>query len=272
MRDILQDIVATKIVEVANQKANTPLAQLESQVAEYSRVPISMKESLMASKSGIIAEFKRKSPSKGWINQDAICSQIIDGYYQSNAAAASVLIDQSYFGGGQEYMRQARVAAPNLALLYKEFIVDEYQILEAKLAGADAVLLIAAVLSPQECDKLALYAKSLGLETLLEIHSHSEIELLTANIDMLGVNNRNLGSFDTNVALSFELAPQLLRYCESQSLSPLLVSESGIYDPSVVAQLRQAGYKGFLIGENFMRTASPAATLQEFITKIEELC
>ena len=220
----------------------------------------SMRKSLAASTSGIIAEFKRKSPSKGWIKEEGKPDVIPASYSENGASAISILTDEKYFGGNLRYVRIARptVSCP---ILRKDFIVDEYQLYQAKAIGADAVLLIAADLEWRECKELAKKAHELELETLLEVHSESELEYVNECIDMVGVNNRNLGTFHTNVANSYRLASLLPK-------EYLLVSESGISNPQTVRELREAGFRGFLIGETFMKTADPGKALADFITQV----
>ncbi|MCD8318395.1 MAG: indole-3-glycerol phosphate synthase TrpC [Paraprevotella sp.] len=280
MKDILEDILAHKRVEVAREKRNiTPKelyskveSQLEDAKQENSyplidqkernilRKCCSMRKSLAESASGIIAEFKRKSPSKGWIKADGQASVIPASYSRNGASALSILTDELYFGGHLDFIRQARPTT-GLPILRKDFIIDEYQLYQARWAGADAVLLIAAALSPADCTRLTEKAHSLGLEVLLEIHSEEELEYVTAQPDMLGVNNRHLGTFHTDVENSFRIA----------SLLPseiLLVSESGISQPDTVKRLRAAGFRGFLIGETFMRSDDPGQALHDFIQAV----
>lgn len=264
MRDILQEIVATKQQEIAAAKRITPLELLVESAHDYARPAISMRRSLESSATGIIAEFKRRSPSKGWINESADCSAVVGGYAAVGAAACSVLIDSSYFGGSVENMAIARVAAPQTPLLFKEFIVDPYQLYQARLAGADAVLLIAACLTTELCQRLALLAHELNLEVLLEVHAASELEYVSGDIDMVGVNNRHLGTFHTDINQSFALADDLA----TLPGKPLLVSESGISATQSVKALRKVGFRGFLMGENFMKSADPAAELETFITQL----
>lgn len=264
MRDILQEIVASKRHEIELTKSITPLETLVDAQRSYSRPTISMRGSLERSEMGIIAEFKRRSPSKGWINESADCDAVVCGYAAAGAAACSILIDSSYFGGSLENMVIARNAAPRTPLLFKEFIVDPCQLYAARLAGADAVLLIAACLSTDLCNELALLAHDLGLEVLLEVHTAAELDYVGGNIDMVGVNNRHLGTFHTDVNQSFTLAAAL----GSLPAKPLLVSESGISDPQTVLALRKVGFRGFLMGENFMKSAKPAIELENFIAQL----
>lgn len=265
-KDILEEIVAHKRIEIEQQKSIIAPAILysnvETQLADDTTPRRSMRESLANSTSGIIAEFKRKSPSKGWIKEEGKPEEIPASYCQNGASAISILTDEKYFGGTLRYVRTARpmVTCP---ILRKDFIVDEYQLYQAKAVGADAVLLIAADLTQSECKALAKKAHELRLETLLEVHSESELEYVGENIDMVGVNNRNLGTFHTDVANSYRLASLLPK-------DYLLVSESGISNPQTVRELREAGFRGFLIGETFMKTPNPGAALKEFITQVTQ--
>lgn len=262
--DILEEIVAYKRIEVEQQKQALPPSVLYSKVEEAmakGNVSLrSMKASLAASQSGIIAEFKRKSPSKGWIKEEGQAEVIPGSYSRNGASAISILTDEKYFGGQPEFVTTARphVECP---ILRKDFIIDEYQLYHARAIGADAVLLIAADLTCKECGTLAEKAHQLGLETLLEVHSEAELDHVGDNIDMVGVNNRHLGTFHTDVKTSFMLAEQLPK-------DYLLVSESGISDPATVRKLRQAGYRGFLIGETFMKTPDPGEALRQFIEEV----
>jgi indole-3-glycerol phosphate synthase len=242
MQDILQDIIAHKHQELERMYAKKP----------------SMKEALLASDTGIIAEFKRRSPSKGWIKEDGRADIIPLGYQQNGAAALSILTDKDYFGGHDDFIRTARKSGVTIPILYKNFVIDEMQLFEAALCGASAVLLIAACLSKQECKRLLDKAHDLGLEVLLEMHSEPELEYAELGPDMCGINNRNLGSFVTDVENSFRLAELLPK-------DAVKVSESGISNPDTVKALRQAGFRGFLIGENFMKTEDPGQALREFI-------
>jgi indole-3-glycerol phosphate synthase len=264
MPDILQDIIAHKRIEVAKQRSQVPLNVLEGQLsAAMRRQTISMRAALSSSTTGIIAEFKRKSPSKGWIFPDAKIEEVLPAYELAGAAACSVLTDQTFFGGSLEDLRMARTLV-NLPLLRKEFIIDPYQLIEARVTGADAVLLIAAVMSPEECLALAEEAYSLQMEVLLEVHSENELGHLNRYIDMLGINNRNLGTFETSLNHSFMLAEKILQL----NSKVLMVSESGISKPETVTDLRKHGFRGFLIGEAFMRNGTPGESLAEFVKRL----
>ena len=258
-KDILQDIIANKRVEVERQKAAVSLRTLLSLGGDRLERPTrSMREALASSPYGIIAEFKRKSPSKGWLHPHAEVADVVPAYEAGGASACSILTDGKFFGGSLGDLRKARHLA-DLPLLRKDFIIDTYQLFQAKVMGADAVLLIAAALTREECRVLTDTAHGLNLEVLLEIHSEKELDYVDESTDMLGVNNRHLGTFHTDVENSVRLANQL------RGLGPLLVSESGIAHTDTVRQLRAAGFQGFLIGETFMRTKNPGDTLAHFI-------
>lgn len=256
MKDILSEIIANKRFEVDLQKQSISLEQLQNSL-ETTVKQRSLKEALKSSSSGIIAEFKRRSPSKGWINRKAQAEDIVPGYANAGASAVSILTDEKFFGGNLKDIKDARPLI-DIPILRKDFIVDEYQLYQAKIIGADAVLLIAAALKKEELHALAAKAHELGLEVLLEIHSVEELKYINANMDVIGINNRNLGTFFTDVENSFRLAEQL-------PSDAVLVSESGISDPATVKRLQKAGFKGFLIGENFMKTDNPELALKSFI-------
>ena len=260
MKDILSEIIANKRFEVDLQKQAISIEQLQEGISE-APVIRSMKQALASSKSGVIAEFKRRSPSKGWIKQDARPEEIVLSYATAGASALSIFTDEKFFGGS---LKDIRIARPlvEIPILRKDFIIDEYQLYQAKIVGADAVLLIAAALEQEKCNELTEKAHSLGLEVLLEIHSPEELSYINKKIDMVGINNRNLGTFFTDVENSFRLAGQLPQ-------DAVLVSESGISDPEIVKRLRTAGFRGFLIGETFMKTEQPGETLQNFLQAIQ---
>lgn len=218
----------------------------------------SMSQALTEAQTGIIAEFKRKSPSKGWIKQEGKAQEIPLGYQQNGAAALSILTDEHYFGGNDEFIVEARRSGVTIPVLYKNFVVDEYQLFQARFCGASAVLLIAADLKLADCRMLLHTAHELGLEVLLEMHSENELDYADLEPDMYGINNRNLGTFVTDVENSFRMARRLPQ-------AGCKVSESGISHPDTVRQLKLAGYKGFLIGENFMKSDNPGASLRQFI-------
>ena len=245
MQDILQQIVVTKHQELDRLCAKKP----------------SLREALLQSDTGIIAEFKRRSPSKGWIKREGRADVIPLSYQQNGAAALSILTDTQYFGGSDDFICIARQSGVTLPILYKNFVIDEAQLYAAALCGASAVLLIAACLTKPQCKSLMEKAHALGLEVLLEMHAEHELEYADLGPDLCGINNRNLGSFVTDVENSFRLAELLPE-------DAVKVSESGISDPATVRALRSAGFRGFLIGENFMKTTDPGQALNEFISKL----
>lgn len=275
--DILSEIIAHKRTEVELQKQSVSPEQLREQVQklmESSSVPRhSMRQALASSPTGIIAEFKRRSPSKGWIYETAKAEEIPAAYETAGASALSILTDEKFFGGSLRDISTARPLV-DIPILRKDFIIDEYQLLQARIVGADAVLLIAACLTQKECTTLTTQAHALGLEVLLEIHNPSELPYINKEVDMLGVNNRNLGTFVTDVKNSFRIARQLQQAIGSKKGAsdvrnmPILVSESGISHPETIRSLRAAGFRCFLIGEAFMKTDHPGDTLKDFISPI----
>lgn len=264
MADILDEIIAHKRIEVEQFKKEMSFRDLAKKVEvvmdEGVAVP-SMRRALMTSDSGIISEFKRKSPSKGWIKEEGKADVIPLSYQQNGASALSILTDTKYFGGCDEFIAIARKSGVTIPILYKNFVIDEYQLYQARLCEASAVLLIAADLKKSECRDLLNKAHDLQLEVLLEMHSEPELEYVEFGPDMCGINNRNLGTFITKVENSFRLAELLPK-------DACKVSESGISNPQTVRELRQAGFNGFLIGENFMKTENPGAALGEFIKQV----
>lgn len=243
--DILEEIVITKQQELERMRQKK----------------VSIREALLASPTGIIAEFKRRSPSKGWIKEEGKACEIPLSYQQNGAAALSILTDKQYFGGHDRFIMEARQAGVTIPVLYKNFVIDEMQLYEALLCGASAVLLIAACLTKEKLRTLLTKAHELGLEVLLEMHDERELEYAELNPDLCGINNRHLGSFITDVETSYRLAEKLPR-------EAVKVSESGISNPQTVRELREAGFRGFLIGETFMRDPQPGQALKEFIAKI----
>lgn len=265
MKDILQEIIEYKRHLLKQQKRRLSpevlYAKVDKMMATGECKQRSMKQALSSSDSGIIAEFKKKSPSKGWISPEASSAVVPISYFQNGASAISILTDTWYFGGHPNYIRTARQTGVECPILRKDFIIDEYQVYQAKEMGADAILLIAANLDKAECAHLAYVAHQLQLETLLETHSEAELEYVGKDIDMVGVNNRNLGTFHTDVENSYRLAEKLPK-------EYVLVSESGISNPATVKELRQAGFRGFLIGETFMKTGDPGMALRQFIEEV----
>lgn len=262
--NILDQIIADKKEEVAQRKSLYPIKLLE-QSTYFDGKPVSLKKYIRRKdKLGIIAEFKRKSPSKGVINNSAQVERTTIGYMQAGASGLSILTDGKYFGGKNEDLTIAR-SFNFCPILRKDFIVDEYQIIEAKSIGADVILLIAAALKPQEIKTLGAFAQSLGMEVLLEVHNKKELETsVNENVDLLGVNNRNLGTFHTDIQTSKDLAAMIPN-------DFVKVSESGISDPNVVVDLMSYGFEGFLIGEYFMHKGSPEKACRDFIKQVNSL-
>ena len=263
--DILEEIIAWKRREVGMFKEAVPSTVLYNKVEGLQDVAVpSMRDALMTSDSGIIAEFKRRSPSKGWIREDGDAAVIPSDYQKNGASAVSILTDTKFFGGSDGFVKTARRSGLTLPVLYKNFVVDEYQLFQARACGASAVLLIAAVLSRADCSALMRTAHEIGLEVLLEIHGVEELEYLDDEPDMCGVNNRNLGTFVTDVQNSFMLAERLPRgMCR--------VSESGIGSAGTACMLREAGFNGFLIGESFMREPVPGEALRRFLMSMAQV-
>ena len=262
MPDILEEIVAHKRIEVERFKEQMSPHEIHRRVEKMldSAVP-SMSQALRDSPSGIIAEFKRKSPSKGWINKNASASIIPHSYEVNGATALSILTDNKYFGGSNIHIRTARLSKVKIPILYKNFIIDTYQIYQAKICGASAILLIAACLTKEECKAFIQKAHELDLEVLLEMHNEQDTEYVELEPDMYGINNRNLGTFETDINNSINLIGRL-------PADKIKVSESGISDPASIRQLKALGYQGFLIGETFMKEADPGQALKDFIAQI----
>lgn len=260
MENILTKIIATKETELREAKAGRPYEAILEEAIGNRREIVSFRDALLRSDTGIIAEFKRKSPSKGFIKETAEVAEIVPGYERAGAAAVSVLTDRDYFGGSPEDLKEASARAV-LPLLRKDFIIDEYQICEAKLWGADVILLIAAALTVERTHSLAAFARGLGLEVLLEIHNEKELGHIDPHVSVVGVNNRDLTTFVTDIDVSLRLSRMIPQEF-------VRISESGISDPETVRELRNAGYRGFLMGENFMKTDDPAAALEQFIAAL----
>lgn len=263
MTNILNTIIAHKREEVARKKELFPVKLLESSL--YFPTPtVSLKQYLRREdKLGIIAEFKRKSPSKGNINPYASVEQVSIGYMQAGASALSVLTDEKFFGGKNADLTEAR-RFNFCPILRKDFVVDEYQIIEARSIGADAILLIAACLDKARLQTLTDFAQSLGLEVLVELHSAEELAKLPANADVVGVNNRDLKTFEVSIRHSLELLPKLPEHM-------VKISESGISEPDAIVELKRAGFDGFLIGEYFMNADRPHDRCREFIQRVKRL-
>lgn len=257
---ILDEIIAHKKKELALDIECTTIRDLESRKL-FKRETLSMTDYILnPDKTGIIAEFKRKSPSKGTINMEATLEEVTTGYFRSGASGLSILTDFTYFGGRGSDLSRARELSP-IPILRKDFVIDEYQIIEAKSLGADAILLIAAVLSKDKVFKLAQCARSLGMQVLLEIHAKDELDRLCAYVDIIGVNNRDLRTFKVDTEVSLQLADEI-------PAEFVRISESGITSPLTIKRLKVAGYQGFLIGENFMISPDPVVAFSDFVKLI----
>jgi indole-3-glycerol phosphate synthase len=258
--NILEEIILFKRLEVNRKKNEVKLSDLE-QTPYFHQPCLSLKQSLLdPAKTGIIAEFKRKSPSKGMINETADVSVVTGMYARHGASGLSVLTDEKFFGGCAADLVKA--TEHNIPVLRKDFIVDEYQLIEAKSIGASVILLIAACLAKEEVKYFSEFAKGLGLEVLLEIHDETELEHICDEVDMVGVNNRSLKTFKVDIQAS-------LRLKEHIPASKLAIAESGISDVATIATMKQAGFKGFLIGETFMKHADPGKAFAEFVKGLQ---
>lgn len=258
---ILDHIIVNKHKEVAAKKAAFPTSLLEKSLL-FNRNTVSLAKALRSSETGIIAEYKRRSPSKSVINDKALVQDVAKGYQLAGVSGMSVLTDTNYFGGSLDDLLLARAAA-SFPLLRKEFIIDPYQIVEAKAYGADAILLIAASLSSAELRDFSTLAKSLQLDVLLEVHNQEELEKsLLPTVDMLGVNNRNLKTFEVSIEISKSLSGLIPKEF-------IKVSESGISATATIKELKEYGFDGFLIGENFMKTENPGLSAKSFIEELK---
>jgi indole-3-glycerol phosphate synthase len=257
--NILETIIEHKKLEVAERKQIVSQTLL-MQTKHFNRRSFSLIESLTKKDStGIIAEFKRKSPSQGFINEHADVVDVTRGYTQAGAACLSVLTDANFFGGSTADLMAARIN--NIPILRKDFIIDEYQIAEAKAMGADVILLIAACLSPEEVQSLAKYAVSIGLEVLLELHDETELAHICDETILVGINNRNLKDFKVDIDASLRMAKLI-------SNDKIKIAESGISEASMIHTFKNAGFKGFLIGEMFMKEVNPALAFNNFVQNI----
>jgi indole-3-glycerol phosphate synthase len=265
MSNILEKIIANKKKEVAQYKPLSSIERFERDGFFWKISNRSLKQHLLLDGStGIIAEFKRKSPSKGWFKPKELeVEPVIRAYNDLGAAGLSILTDEEFFGGDLDDLIQAKVIS-DIPVLRKDFIIDTWQIAESKAFGADVILLIAGCLSPGEVRSLASYAKSIGIETLLEIHSEAEIGHLCEEIDMIGINNRNLETFEVNIQTSIDLIPKLPK-------DKPVIAESGISDIQTIINLRKAGFSGFLIGENFMKMPDPALAFENFVIELKRM-
>lgn len=261
MENILTRIMADKRQEVAEAKARLPLSELRAMLADAPPAR-SMRRSLLSHPGGVISEFKRRSPSKDWIKRGARVDDIIPAYEAAGAAGLSILTDGKYFGGSLDDVRRAR-SLTSLPILRKEFVADAYQLYEARAAGADACLLIAAAIGPEACHRLAAEAHAIGLEVILEVHAEDELSAYSPDVDIIGVNNRDLRVFRTSTAQSERLFPLL-------PPDALPISESGLLDPLAARRLEALGYRGLLVGEAFMRTPSPGDALREYLKALTE--
>lgn len=258
--NILDKIIAHKKTEVAERRSGVPISALERSVF-FSRRPLSLKQCLSdMDRTGIIAEFKRRSPSKGVINDKANVSEVTAAYANNGASGLSVLTDEYFFGGTMQDLEKARVNT--IPILRKDFMIDEYQVVEAKAIGADVILLIAACLAPGEVRRLTGFAKSLQLEVLLEIHNEEELQHICDEVDMVGVNNRDLKTFDVDIERSITLGAKI-------PPGKIKISESGISDIHTILHLKAHGFKGFLVGENFMKEKDPAIAFASFVNQLK---
>lgn len=260
--NILEKIVETKKMEVARQKKAIPVAQLKK-FPGYQRKCNSLKAALLkAGSSGIIAEFKQKSPSKGEINFGVKVEDVTKGYAEAGAAGLSVLTDYEYFGGTIANLAKARETNSEIPILRKDFMIDTYQVVEAKAFGADVILLIAACLEKEQAEILAKKAKGLGMEVLMEVHNAEELKMVNGFVDIVGVNNRNLKTFEVDVETSVKLAKLIPgRFVK--------ISESGLTGAETIHHLRKHGFKGFLIGETFMKTENPGEACRKLVESLK---
>lgn len=262
LNNILQRIVAEKRKEVEIQRLEVPIYQL-MESPRYGRSCFSAREALLSDNaSGIIAEFKRASPSKGIINSKADVQSVVMGYQKAGASMVSVLTDEMFFGAQRSDFEVARKNL-TIPMLRKDFMIDPYQIFQSKAMGADVVLLIAAVMTPQRCNDLAFLAHDLGMEVLLELHDESELEYVNNHVDLVGINNRNLKDFSVDIQRSMNLAKQLPQHL-------VRVAESGLNDVLTVRQLRDSGFNAFLMGEHFMSTPCPEEACERFVCEIRK--
>lgn len=260
MTTILDKITANKRIEVEKHKQQYNISAMLQAITDRQVSPKSFKQALETSPTGIIAEFKRRSPSRDWIFKDARIEDVIPYYSLKGASAISVLTDMDFFGGDLQDLKKAKELT-NTPLLRKDFMVDEFQIYQAAYYGASAILLIAAALTVKECSDFAKKAKELGLDVLLEIHNEQELQHINEYVDVVGINNRNLKTFETDINISFALGGKIPAQFTK-------ISESGISEPETVVELRKQGFKGFLMGENFMKTNNPGKALSDFIKQL----
>lgn len=258
--NILDKIVAQKKIEIEFSKKNVSAKELE-QTVFFQRNTISLANNLLKlNSSGIIAEYKRKSPSKGILNDTSNVLDVVKGYENAGVSGSSVLTDTDFFGGSKEDLIAVRNEV-KIPLLRKDFMIDEYQFVEAKSIGADVILLIASILTPKEVRHFTALARSLQLEVLLELHDESELHHVCNDVHMVGINNRNLKTFEVDIEQSIRMAEKLGR-------DFVKVAESGISTIETLKHFKQNGFQGFLIGENFMKTGNPVLACKEFIATL----
>lgn len=258
---ILDKIIAAKELELAHQKSVVDIDVLQDMPDFYRDVNLLTESLLKPDSSGIIAEFKQRSPSKGIINPTAKVEDVTRAYAEAGAAGLSVLTEKTFFGGCQANLVKARETNPDIPILRKDFMIDPYQLVEAKAYGADVILLIAACLSKMQALELAEQAKELGLEVLMEIHNAEELEIVNDFVDIVGVNNRNLKTFEVSLETSVELSKLIPEKF-------VKISESGLTSSKEINYLREHGFRGFLIGETFMKTEDPGKACRDFIAKL----
>ena len=268
--NILEQIAQDTQTRITHQKTHRPLESIRAQALAMKSDSGRFESALRQEGMSFICEVKKASPSKGVITEDFDPVRIALAYQEAGATCISCLTEPKYFLGSDKYL-EAIAKRVNLPVLRKDFVIESYQLLQARACGANAVLLIAACLSPEEVMSLAGQAHALGLEVLMEVHMPEELACLGPHVDMLGVNNRHLGSFHTDVRTSFDML-EALAALPSQPEPPLLVSESGLSDAQTVRQLRRAGYRGFLIGENFMKSPHPGKALSAFLQNLNGSC
>jgi indole-3-glycerol phosphate synthase len=259
---ILETIVAAKRKEIEKLKPLSSIERFEKDGFFWQISNRSLVQSLsLPGSMGVIAEFKRKSPSKGWFKTKEFEVESVVAMYNKSAAGISVLTDDEFFGGDLDDLIQTKVVS-DIPVLRKDFIIDEWQIAESKAFGADVILLIAACLSRLWVKILASYAKSIGLEVLLEVHNETELDHICDEVDMVGVNNRNLKTFEVDINTSLQLIDKI-------PADKPAIAESGISSVETIVTLRQAGFKGFLIGEKFMKEEDPGKAFEEFVIRLK---
>ena len=260
--NILDTIIAKKKIEVEKRKREKTISELEKMLF-FKNKTFSFEEFLLRTdKTGIIAEFKRKSPSKGIINNCSFTADVTKDYVKYGASAISVLTDEEFFGGSLSDLMEARIN--DIPILRKDFIINEYQIIESKSYGADIILLIAACLSKEEVKRFSNFAKNIGLNVLLEIHNENELEHICNDVDVVGINNRDLKSFKVDLNHSIEL-------CKKIPADKIKISESGIDGVETIRFLKQNGFSGFLMGEKFMKEKNPGKAFEDFVKELKEL-